>query len=493
MTIDIENDHIVIAVGSKGGGEVGTKMRPQKVGAGVADADAEAPRVEDGEEEGWKKVEKGKKRGPGRLTRAVTAQKKIIDFNFSQFSETSKKRRAETALNEADKQPSMAEQIAQLKELVLRMLQQQEEDRKDRARLEKQQEQTMKQQEELKQMFLEQKQLLLEHTVCKPTYSQTLQGPKTKDQLETTTNRQVREKTPPPRPPIEDKKMIIINTTRAPKQEKQDYTKMKEALDSAINRYDVTKGCQIRCLRPLAGDRVGVVFSTEDEAARARKHVRWHQSAMPGARIQSEKWYPVKFDGVAKEAVLDTEINDDKTLRKDVCATFQNQNNALGLDCTANMVRWISKPNPLKRTGSLVLWLRHQLSAERLLEMGTALFGATDAYCTKWDRPTAMDGLCYKCNTYGHKQFHCTKEIKCGICTESHHTRECTNKDKPKCSACAGNHAVFDRKCILHPQHVARPDKADNTVRTSDWSNGNSRSSPRTQDIAMMDSPSSQC
>jgi len=263
MTIDIENDHIVIAVGSKGGGEVGTKMRPQKVGAGVADADAEAPRVEDGEEEGWKKVEKGKKRGPGRLTRAVTAQKKIIDFNFSQFSETSKKRRAETALNEADKQPSMAEQIAQLKELVLRMLQQQEEDRKDRARLEKQQEQTMKQQEELKQMFLEQKQLLLEHTVCKPTYSQTLQGPKTKDQLETTTNRQVREKTPPPRPPIEDKKMIIINTTRAPKQEKQDYTKMKEALDSAINRYDVTKGCQIRCLRPLAENRMAVVFNTE--------------------------------------------------------------------------------------------------------------------------------------------------------------------------------------------------------------------------------------
>ena len=218
------------------------------------------PRLEDGKEDGWKRVEGAKKRGPGRPTRAAAAQKKIIDFDFNQSTETSKKRRAETALNEADKQPTMAEQIAQLKELVLQMLQRQEEDRKDREGLEKQQEKTLKQQEELRQMLLEQKLLLQEHTVCKPTYSQTLQGAKNKDHTDTATNGQVRERTPPPRPLTEDKRMIIINTTRAPRQEKQDYTKMKETLDRAINSYEVTKGWQIKCLRPLAGERVGVVL-----------------------------------------------------------------------------------------------------------------------------------------------------------------------------------------------------------------------------------------
>jgi len=109
-------------------------------------------------------------------------------------------------------------------------------------------------------MLPERKQLLQEHTVCKPTHSQNLQGAKNKDQTDTATNEQVRQRTPSPRSPAEDKRMIIGNTTRAPRQEKQDYTKMKETLDSAISSYEVTKGCQIKCLRPLAGERVGVVL-----------------------------------------------------------------------------------------------------------------------------------------------------------------------------------------------------------------------------------------
>jgi len=203
------------------------------------------------------------------------------------------------------------------------------------------------------------------------------------------------------------------------------------------------QGCKIRSLRPLAGERVGVVLETEENAERARKHPTWHQAAMPGARIQSEQWYPVKFDGVAKQAVLDNEINDDRTLHKDVCDTFKAQNSGPDLDCAAHMARWISKPNPLKRTGSLVLWLKSQLSAERLIRIGTAIFGATDAHCAKWERPSTADGPCFKCSKYGHKQHNCTRPISCGICTGMHNMRECTNQEKPRCSACSGNHTVF--------------------------------------------------
>ena len=484
MTIDIENDHIVIAVGSKGGGEVGTSLRSQKAGVDVAAADAGTPRLQDGEDDGWKKVEKGKKKGPGRPTRAAAAQKKILEFDFNQISEANKKRRAETALNEADKIPDMADQLAQLKDLVLKLLQQQQDMMQKQEEARKQQDNDRKEIQQLKQMLQDQ-------SVCKPTYSQALGGPRDKNQSTPATDSQIRDKPPPPKPNplVEDKRMVIINTLRAPGQEKQDYTKMKDTLGKAVDTFQATKGCQIKCLRPLAGERVGVVFETEEDAERARKHVRWHQTAMPGARIQSEKWYLVKFDGVAKQAVLDNEINDDKTLNKDICNDFQAQNRTPDMDCTAHMARWISKPNTLKKTGSLVLWLKHQLSAEKLIEMGTALFGATDAYCTKWERPSPADGPCYRCNKYGHKQYNCTRAIKCGRCSGPHNTRECTNQDRLLCPACSGNHTVFDRKCTLHPRHIKPYSMQNNTT----IPRGSTGSTPTSQDTTMSDSPPTQC
>lgn len=492
MTIDIENDNIVIAVGSKGGGDVGTSLVGQKAGVGVAAADAGAPRPQDGEEDGWNKVEKGKKRSPGRPTRAAATRKKIIEFDFNQISETSKKRRAETDLNEADKQPDMANQLAQLKDLVLKLLQQQQD-------MMQKQEEDRKQQNEDRKEIQQLKQLVEANSVRRPACSEALSGPRDKHQPMPATDTQIRDQLPMPKPKLlmDDKRMVIINTLRAPKQEKQDYTKMKEALDQAINNHQATRGCQIKCLRPLAGERVGVVFKTEEDAERAKKHVRWHQTAMPGARMQSERCFPVKFDGVAKQAVLDSEINDDKTLSKDICINFQTQNHTSDMDCTAHMARWISEPNALKKTGSLVLWLKHQLSAERLIQMGTALFGATDAYCTRWETPSTTDRPCSRCNKYEHKQYNCTRAISCGICTGSHNTRECTNQGRPRCPACSGSHTVFDRKCTLHPRHI-KPHSMQSNTSTQQGSNtstqqGSFGSLSSSQDMTMSDTPSTQC
>jgi len=51
---------------------------------------------------------------------------KLLDFDFDRTSETTKKRHAETALNVVDKRPDMAGQLDQIKNLVLKMLQQQQ-------------------------------------------------------------------------------------------------------------------------------------------------------------------------------------------------------------------------------------------------------------------------------------------------------------------------------------------------------------------------------
>jgi hypothetical protein len=43
----------------------------------------------------------------------------------------------------------------------------------------------------------------------------------------------------------------------------------------------------------------------------------------------------------------------------------------------------MSKFDVSKRVGSLVIWLKDKLAADYLLRTGTAIFGATVAYCSK--------------------------------------------------------------------------------------------------------------
>jgi len=40
---------------------------------------------------------------------------------------------------------------------------------------------------------------------------------------------------------------------------------------------------------------------------------------MPSTRVKGKEWFLVKCDMVVKQAVIDGEVGDGKTLRKDVC------------------------------------------------------------------------------------------------------------------------------------------------------------------------------
>ena len=284
MTIDIDHDTIAIAVADKGGGDVGTSITGSKAGVDVAAADAGMPSSDDRGTDGWKIVEKGKRRGSGRPSRSTSVPKKILDFDFNHISETTKKRRAETTLNEADKRPDMADQLAQMKELMLKMLQQQQDLMQKQDEDRKRQDEDRKEIQQLRQQLQE---LLQDNTVRKPRYSEVLNGPRDRLEASRNTNDQIRLSPPPSKASslLDDKRMVIINTLRAPKGEKQDYTKMKAAFEEAIKETQQTSGCKIRSLGPLAGERLGVVFETEENAERARKHPTWHQAAVPGARI----------------------------------------------------------------------------------------------------------------------------------------------------------------------------------------------------------------
>jgi len=166
--------------------------------------------------------------------------------------------------------------------------------------------------------------------------------------------------------------------------------------------FKVTEGIAIQCIRLRQTDRVNLVFASEEDKDKARMHPRWLTTAMPEARMRGEQWFPVKCDGVAKNAVMDPDKDDGRTLRDAVLAEFKDQYSTKGVDCTAMKVNWLSKSYLKKRVGSLVIWLRNKAAADHLLQRGTAVFGASGAFCSEFVR-LDNPNLCYNCNKYGHK------------------------------------------------------------------------------------------
>jgi hypothetical protein len=68
---------------------------------------------------------------------------------------------------------------------------------------------------------------------------------------------------------------------------------------------------------------------------------------MPEARMRGQQWYPVECDCVAKNAVIDLEKNDGKTLREGVLLEFKEQNSTDTVDCTAMKATWLRRESDL--------------------------------------------------------------------------------------------------------------------------------------------------
>lgn len=249
-----------------------------------------------------------------------------------------------------------------------------------------------------------------------------------------------------------DERAVMLDASRT-KAEKADYTAVKTRLQEGLDKIQATAELKIECLRPGPRDKIEVVFATKAQADKARNHSRWVTSQMPGTRIQGEEWYPIKCDLVAKQAVLDSAAMDGTTLRVEVCKDFHNHNSTDGVDCTAMKARWISRGDSAKKTGSLVIWLKHKAAANHLLAKGTAIFGATGSFCTKWE--TRDYGLlCFNCNKHGHLQAACKALPRCAICSGGHRRHECKQQASPKCPVCnQKGHTALSWECSMHPQH----------------------------------------
>lgn len=379
-------------------------------------------------------------------------------FNFEAASAAERKRKAESSVD--DRLLALTQTIEKLMTAQREMTETQ-----------KQMTETQKQMTESQNILMESNSTLMEtieaqadeiktlkamltDNVRQPSYSQAVAGQKTTDGKEgrpkqadgarSTATKQSSLR-------VRDERAVPIDVGRY-KGAKTDFTAIKAKLQDSVKINKVTEGLTVKCLRPGPGDRIEVVFENKEEAGKAQTHTRWLTSGMPGARVAGEQWYPVKCDNVVKQCVLDAELNDGKTLKKDFLMEFRADNKCDAAECTAMKATWLSKVDVTKKVGSLVVWLRNKVDADYLLRTGTAMFGATGAYCSSFIIKD-NSGPCYHCNKYGHKQASCTSHIRCAICSKGHRRNDCTNRDSPKCPACGEGHTIFDWACKLHPQH----------------------------------------
>ena len=476
MNTDIDDSDCIVV--QKGGGEVG-KRNVEVVGSpDPANADASAPSPEPGEGAEKKGTQGGVgdpegAQGPqGRPRRAVGRPRKAATpaASFETATEAGRKRTAEWSLTDQvaglkvlieglakqhqereehlqDEIRSLKKETGELKSTIQAWREEQLAGEKAKKQDQKALQTTIQEAHQKRGTAVQEVQALLKEKSRVPSYSDVVRTAAAQpEQLWTTVERR---KAVQPQP-FKDERAVIIDAGRT-KAEKADYTIVKAKLQEGLDNIQATAGLKIKCLRPGPGDRIEVVFTTKAQADKVRKHSRWVTSQMPGTRIQGDEWYPLKCDLVAKQAVLDSTAQDKATLKQEVCRDFEAQNSIEGIDCTAMKARWISKTDSVKKTGSLVIWLKHKAAASYLLEKGTAIFGPTRSYCSKWE--TRDYGLlCFNCNKHGHLQAACKVPPRCAICSGSHRRFECKQQANPKCPVCnQKGHTALSWECSLHP------------------------------------------
>lgn len=471
---------------------------------GEASALAEAG-AENDEENGWKTVTRAAARARGRPRKTATVSQPVFNFGVKDSGVITRKRRSLEALSEsrtsqtgsqtrnrtreegmADEIRGLKSEVQQLRELVQKlatMIQEQREESKVRATQSEKQIDSQTRKIELLHG-------VVEKGVSKPSYSEVVQGnnrSQPSQAAQSTTPR-----TDGPRsqftkgelgaisPRYRDKRVVSIDTISTAPEDKRDLAQVKENLQRSIDGVEAVYGTKIQCIRPLGTRGINIVFETKEQAERAKSRPDWIAIALPGARLKSDEWYPVKCDGVAKQIVLDETTKDGRTLRKEVLDKFKEDNSTSDIDCTAMKASWLSRNYPNKTVGSLVIYLKAKKAADYLLSLGNAIFGPVGATCSRFER-LENDGPCFNCNKYGHKQTNCRRAECCGNCSGKHNTRLCDGTRPHRCPACAGEHTIFDRRCPQHPRRFYQSNPNSRTGQNLDRGGDQGRDQGRTR------------
>jgi hypothetical protein len=114
-------------------------------------------------------------------------------------------------------------------------------------------------------------------------------------------------------------------------------------------------------------------------------------------------------------------------------------------DSTRRM-REVSESHP-KTRGSLLVAFRTQEMRRTAIQKGLVI-GAEIFEVRQFERGLFIR-QCFRCSQWGHSQFACKKQAKCGVCAGAHETRTCKKGNhEGSCGNCGGDHPSFYRiKC----------------------------------------------
>lgn len=192
-----------------------------------------------------------------------------------------------------------------------------------------------------------------------------------------------------------------------------------------------------------SGDMVIQLKDREGKQALASRK-RWLEEVSPSARIIPDL-YPVMVHGVRISRV-------NTTNQKEAIRSLESQNSKLHTGLKIVRVAW---PRGVNKTGkehsSLTVFLSSPEAANAVITRGFVEGGEVKLV----ERFLTGCGLvqCFKCCSYGHIAKNCRAKARCGHCSESHETRECTQKDRKSCAACKAfghkktDHKAWDEMC----------------------------------------------
>jgi hypothetical protein len=242
-------------------------------------------------------------------------------------------------------------------------------------------------------------------------------------------------------------RMVVITLGRSVEVvQGKSIAELKEFAEKELQREDSTKDVQVIGVSAVTKGRLETMVASKEQAQQARANARWVRGFGEAAKAKEATWYPIKVDGVAREAIC-KEGGNGWEFREDALQVIDDSNSRSGMKVKAMKLHWLSKPsdNP---SGSLVVYLDSWSVAQQMVAEGIFIIGANAATPARFIQQE-LPLRCYNCNKYGHTQIKCQASPKCGKCAAQHRTSNCTGIHPDKCAACQGAHRVTDPRCPL--------------------------------------------
>jgi hypothetical protein len=220
---------------------------------------------------------------------------------------------------------------------------------------------------------------------------------------------------------------------------------VRKHIDDALAEHEPTKEIQCRGISrsPKDPNKFKLIFGNEWQAQTVRQNQEWLQSRFPGAKLQAEKWYPVRADAVCKLSVLDNPLS--ATIKPEIVSQIADENGV-----TIRKLQWLSKPDAEKAYGSMIVYLASRDDAVKLVREGMMdVDGETSFIRPSERRPGPV--RCFKCHQFNHIAPRCPlREVIRGKCAQSGHgANDCTS-ERVECAVCCGPHATYVNSCRMY-------------------------------------------